>query len=266
MEFFLNEILERDDVREILRKDPEGLLPQAREKAEEFIRTGNCSFDEWGMLPLFTFALLADHTRKINEERGIPHEITVATLKDVNLWIGNYESQYGTLGLKEFIWLGFHLRGELFRLGRLQFRHVKNSPNRVPSGDWIWETHIPQGEPLDPEKCLESFAMAKEFFPKYFPHAKAEYFDCHSWLLNPNFTYLMGEKSNIVNFGKLWKRKRIDLGGSTATMSRVFGFGFQPEDLPNAPEKTTMQRKVKEFLLHGGDLSNTYAFRPVDGE
>ena len=265
MDFFINEIIEREDVREILRTDPDGLLPQAKLLAEEFIRTGTCDMPKGGTLPLFVCALVADHTLEINSNRGIPREITVTTLRDVNLWIGNHVKQFGTVGLREFSWTCFQLRGEIFRLGRLQFRPVKNN-GRVPSGEWILETHIPQGEPLDPQKCLKSFAMAKEFFPKYLPEVKAEYFDCHSWLLNPNFTYLMGENSNIVQFGKLWVKKRIDLGGSTATISRVFGFGFKPEDLPNAPEDTRLQRKVKEFLLNGGDLSNTYAYRAVDAE
>lgn len=264
MKFFIDEILEWDDVREILLTDPEGMKPQAEIYAEEFIRTGSCGVPKGGMISLFVTAILADHTLKLHEARGIPHEITVATLKDVNLWIGNYYKQYGTFGSNQFPWFSYHLRGELFRLGRIQFRPCKT--NRAPSGEWVLETHIPQGEPLDPKKSLESFALAKEFFAKYFPEVKADYFDCHSWLLNPNFAYLMGEDSNIVQFGKLWKPLHIKIDGSAGTIERVFGFGFKREDLPNAPENTRLQRQVKDFLLRGGDLSAVYCVRPLNEE
>ena len=266
MDFYINEIIDDAQAKEILRTDPEGLSAQAKVLAEEFIRTGTCDMPKGGMLPLFVCAYVADHTLEINTKRGIPREMTVAILRDVNLWIGNYYKQFGVPGTNEFAWLSFQLRGEIFRLGRLQFRPVKNGNNRAPSGEWVLETHVPQGEPLDPQKCLESFAMAKEFFPKYFPEVKADYFDCHSWLLNPNFAYLLDDSSNIVNFGKLWTLKRIDVGNCSATINRVFGFGFKRKDLPNAPENTTLQRKVKEFLLNGGDLSNTYAYRALDAE
>lgn len=264
MDFFIEEVLEWDEVKEILRKDPEGLKAQAAVYAEEFIRTGTCGVPKGGMLPLFVVAMVADHTLEINSARGIPKEFTVAVLKDVNLWIGNYYKQYGAFGSNEFAWFSYHLRGELFRLGRIQFRPCKT--NRAPSGEWVLECHIPQGEPLDPQACLQSFAMAKEFFAKYFPEVKADYFDCDSWLLNPNFAYLMEEDSNIVQFGKLWTARSIRLEGSRATIQRVFGFGFQREDLPNAPENTRLQRRVKDFLLKGGDLSSTYCVRPLNAE
>ena len=98
MEFFINEIVEREDVLEILRNQREKYLPQAQEKAEEFIRTGNCKFEEWGLLPLFVFGLVCDHTRKLHEAKGIPHEITVATLKDVTPGLTTTKANTATSG------------------------------------------------------------------------------------------------------------------------------------------------------------------------
>ncbi|MBP3301441.1 MAG: DUF5596 domain-containing protein [Clostridia bacterium] len=263
MEFFLNEILEDQAVRDLMIADPEGLKEQAKALADQFAQTGDCEVPEGGMLPLFVYAYALNNALALHEKRGIPHEISVAIFKDVNLWIGNHIVQFGTPGIKVFSWLKFHLRGELYRLGRLQFRPVKT--NRAPEGEWVFETHVPQGEPLDEQACLDSFARAKPFFAQYFPEVDAKYFDCNSWLLNPNHAYVMGENSNVVKFMRLWELRSINCKGkSSGTITRVFGFGATREDLPNLPEKTTMQRKVKAFLLAGGDLSDTYGVRRVD--
>ena len=263
MDFFINEIIEDEEIRSLLRSDPQGLNEKAKALAKEFEENGSCEHPGEGMLPLFVLAHLADRTREINGKRGIPEEITVATLKDVNLWIENHRTKYGTPGMMEFGWLNFHIRGELFRLGRLQFRPIKT--DRAPSGEWVLETHVPQGEPLSAEACLDSFARAKVFFSEYFPEVRADYFDCDSWLLNPNHAYLMGENSNVVKFMRLWDLKLIRCARkSSSTISRVFGFGTKREHLPNAPENTAMQKKVKAFLLAGGDLSDTYGVRKID--
>ncbi len=261
MEFFINEIIENEEIRHLLRTDPEGLSQQAKAMAEEMIATGKYKSPSNGMLPLFVLGYLADHTLEVNGARGIPREITVTTLKDANIWVQNHYDRFGTPGLLEFGWMALHAQGDLFRLGRLQFRAVKT--DRAHVGEWVLETHIPQGEPLDEQACLDSFAMAEEFFPKYFPEAKAECFDCCSWLLSPNLAYVMGDHSNVVKFMRMWKIKKIIYTQSEGTIGRVFGFGSTRDQLPDLPENTSMQRKVKAFLLAGGDLSDAYGIRMI---
>jgi hypothetical protein len=59
--------------------------------------------------------------RELHEERGVPHEVSVSTLSDYELWIHEYHDLTGEWGLREIGWLYHHFRGEIFRLGRLQF-------------------------------------------------------------------------------------------------------------------------------------------------
>ncbi|MHB9025259.1 MAG: acyltransferase domain-containing protein [Armatimonadota bacterium] len=59
---------------------------------------------------------------ELHRQRGIPREISVDTLDDVARWLGANEERYGVPCFDHLYWLSYHLRGELFRLGRLQFQ------------------------------------------------------------------------------------------------------------------------------------------------
>ena len=259
MEFFINEILQDEEAKELLLSDKERDA-KAKVLAAEYAQTKRKPAMEDDLMPLFFLAHLADYTLVEQEKLGIPHEITVASLRDVNLWIGNYRSQFGCLGLKEVDWQLYHWRSEIFRIGRLQFRPL---PARAttPSGEFELEVHIPQGEPLTPEACLESFERAKEFMAKIFPEKKFEYFVCSSWLLSPHLVNVLPEQSNIVKFMRLWTVHTVSEKPSGAIIPRIFGFGLTRDDLPTAPEKTSMQRSVKAYLLNGGDFRDAAGYR-----
>lgn len=259
MEFFLNEILEDEEVRQFIRNDKERCA-QGKALARQIIETGKCDLKEEGQLPLFIMAHLADYALEKNTARGIPRQITVTTLKDVNIWLDNMKKSNGTIGVCAFYgWLIMHYQGELFRLGRLQFRHA--TPRFAPSGEYALDTHIPQGEPLREEDCVASFRMAKEFYATYFPEIQVEYAECCSWLLNPNLVYILGEQANISKFVRLWDLQKIYIDHSAAAISRTFGEEMTREKLAEAPETTSLQRKLKAFILGGGDVSNTAGYR-----
>lgn len=173
-----------------------------------------------------------------------------------------YEVQYGQIGLAEFPWLIFHYTGRLFRLGRLQFQLLP-AKGHIPSGEFVMETHIPQGESLDMAACRVSFAMAVEFFGKYFPKYPAACFSCESWLLNPNLSDILPEESNIVRFMKLWTVCEVLEDNSAQAMERVFGFGFDRGELLSAPEKTGLQRALKKYLLAGGQINMCEGYFPA---
>ncbi|MBE5869399.1 MAG: hypothetical protein E7293_10680 [Lachnospiraceae bacterium] len=261
MDFFITEILENEPVKERLLADKE-TEKEGKEIAEKIIRTGEYAPMKAGMLPVFVLAYLADFALEKNSYRGIPREITVETLRDVNIWLKNYEDQYHQLGLEQFGWLFLHYTGDLFGLGRLQFRIVKNE-GAVPSGETMIETHIPQGQPLNTEACLQSFVRAKDFFSTYFPEVHPAYFFCDSWLLNPNLVQVLGEESNIVRFMRLWQTVPFPPDNSAQAIERVFGFGFPADKLGQAPEHTGLQRKLKAYLLGGGSLNITGGYRKV---
>lgn len=252
MDFFLNEILTDKAVIQTLKEQNE-LREQAAAIAASLLQGEKAPSLQPGMLPLLVLGELAPHAMKKHQSLGIPHEVTVATLQDVNLWIENHYKVHGSMGVMEFHWLLRHyLTADLFRLGRLQFQRVKNFAGAP--GEYAIETHIPQGEPLKMEACLDSFARAKSFYDRFFPQHSTECFVCHSWLLCPNLADVLEEDTNIIRFMRLWNRIPCEPDHSAQTMERVFGFGFCAQSLPDAPENTNLQRKIKRYLLSGGSL------------
>lgn len=258
MEFFLNEILENDEVKAKLLAEKEN-YPEAKEIAADIRENGGKPDLKPGMLPLLVLAHLSDHALRLNSEKGIPREITVATLKDINIWIENHRQLTGEWGVMEFRWLLNHCRSDLFRLGRLQFRINQSIPGAP--GEWAIETHIPQGEPLTKEACLQSFALAKDFFARYFPQYAPQCFTCHSWLLSPEFAKILDEKSNIVQFMRLWIQVPCKPDDSNQAIKRAFGLNFSREELANAPENSRLQRALKRHLLSGGALNAAAGYR-----
>ena len=263
MDFFLNKILENDEIKQILLNNRGSETEkQAVSVADGIIKTGDIPTLEPGIMPIFVLGHLADFALQKNSNRGISEEVTTATLKDVNVWLENYKTQFGAAGLGEFHWLINHYTGDLFRLGRLQFR-IEKSLNGIPSGEVSIETHVPQGEPLDTDACLKSFEAAKVFFSNFFPEFKPEYFMCDSWLLNPNLADILSENSNIVRFMRLWTVIPFPSDSGAQAIERVFGFGVTADGLKNAPEDTGLQKKLKAYLLSGGDLSITGGYRKI---
>lgn len=261
MSFFTNEILEKEEVRQCLRENAH-LRPQAQEIAALLLEGKPTPPVKPGLLPLMILDELADHALKRHQEQGIPLEITLFTLKDVNIWIENYAAVYGGVGVMVFSWfLNHYLTADLFRLGRLQFQ-LQKSYDGIP-GAWAIEVHIPQGEPLSLEACLDSFDQAKAFFDRFFPQSEPECFMCHSWLLCPNLAHVLDETSNIVRFMRLWTRVSCEPDNSAQSIERVFGFRFDKEQLADAPEHTSLQRRMKPYLLSGGTLDAAAGFRRI---
>lgn len=252
MKFFVEEILEDERVKQELYRHPK-LSERGRTIAEYIMATHEYPNVQSGLLPIFILGHLADYALNTNLEHGISKEITVSTLKDINIWLDNYEKQYGVIGLGEFHWLILHYTSRLFRLGRLQFQ-LTLADYHIPSGDFVIETHIPQGEPLDFEECRLSFLMAATFYQETFPEYKADYFMCHSWLLNPYLGEILDESTNIVRFMRLWSLYDTPSDNSAQAIERVFGFGFQWGEIMRAPENTGLQRALKKHLLSGKSL------------
>ena len=67
-------------------------------------------------------------------------------------------------------------------------------------GDTVLSLHIPAGEPLDFTACRESFRLAADFFPSYFPGLPVpRAVACGSWLFYQGLVEFTAE-SNIVRF------------------------------------------------------------------
>ena len=115
-------------------------------------------------------------------------------------------------------------------------------------GEPILHLHIPAGAPLRKEDCQASLQRAWTFFPKYFPEFKFKAVCCTSWLFNPTLREYLPE-SNIAAFQTLFHLHPIPEANGWQTLERVFG---DPDiEISQAPQKTTLQRIVKDHLMRG---------------
>ncbi|MBC7765325.1 MAG: DUF5596 domain-containing protein [Hyphomonadaceae bacterium] len=74
-----------------------------------------------GMFAMLVFCSAIPKLKDFYQRKGIPNDIFVDTLHDVQIWLDHYKYEYGVWGLKELSWLIAHFKGKLFTLGRLQF-------------------------------------------------------------------------------------------------------------------------------------------------
>ncbi len=268
--------------------------------------------------------------RAFHQSRGIPERIARDTYSDTAIWARDYKDMQGVWGMRLHIlpWLFNHLRGELFRLVRLQFiqrpfraklRAFRNRATRevivladegvtyrgdgeldgtggvhdpdtawtsrllmdqkqvtgtpihptgialseeislpldvwepiLKPGDPIVEIHIPAGSPMDFDACGDSFRLAVDFFPRYFPDRPFKAFCCGSWILNTQFQDMLPAGSNLVRFQKEFYLFPIRSDGRSG-LGRIFRRDIQ--DFSTAPRDTKLRRAVLDHLQAGGYL------------
>ncbi len=195
-----------------------------------------------------------EYTREFYNQKGISDEIFYDTVKDISVWCKNNDNK----GLKNYSWIKNHLKGELFRIGRLQFqmfqcKNVKLKYDLLPFdfGDNLIYDHIPQGEKLIFSDCVDSLLNAKAFFAKYVPDFEYEFFFCESWLLyNENWQFMKTD-CNILQFQSLFDIVYSDDNDSQA-VERIFGKRHLLKS--KYPENTSLQKSAKKFMLDGNKL------------
>ena len=67
-------------------------------------------------------------------------------------------------------------------------------------GDLTLDTHIPEGDALTLDDCRESMTRALAFFRGYRPEDKIRGFSCLSWMLDPQYEFLLKPNSRILAF------------------------------------------------------------------
>ncbi len=184
---------------------------------------------------------------------GIPEEILLDTLSDIVIWTNTHVGLTGKFGLSETNWLARHLSFRLFKLGRLQFCMADSEFDIEEIGlkkdSPVMEIHIPEGEPMLPERCVASIRASRPFFKKYFPDFKYFAYTCHSWLLDREVLALAGEGSNITAFASLFKIARED--ESDALFKYIFKWNATRDMLPSYEAKSSLAKKVKEAGISG---------------
>ncbi len=212
-------------------------------------------------LSLIYFLSRIDAMQEYYNSLGIPEKYFNAGIKRLKDDACGYKNSSGQLGIVANSWSHGFICGNklnrLFRIGRLDFSIEKavdhwHGGGDVKHGDPIAAVHIPGGEPLDSQACLDSFDEAEEFIQKYYPEHNLTCFACGSWLLDETVDKFTGEKSNIRNFRNMFEiYKSIE---SDSAIGHVFHGGFTRENIADAVPKNSFQQKMKDYIISGGKL------------
>lgn len=206
------------------------------------------------IMRLAVILTLAVRVKEKYDNAGISEKIYYDTMSDIKIWC----EHNGNRGLKNYGWLKNHVSFELFRIGRLQFQlyECKNKTllyNKLPFsyGEKLIYIHIPEGEKLEKDKCLESLKKADEFFRVYFPTYDYRYYFCESWLLYEGNRKFMSRDSNIVAFMSLF-RLCYSMSVDVQAIERIYGKRRLIKS--RYAENTDLQKRAKQHMLKGGRL------------
>ena len=204
-----------------------------------------------GVLALLTLVLTAQEVAAFHRGRGVPAEVSKATLADLGQQIRVHRLTCGGFGLHTQGWLSLVWSGALYRVGRLQFNLQRESIPDLNGGrpGWVLSTHIPRAGALAPDRVDAALAQARDLFDGCFPDYPARRFHCESWLLDPVLaTELPG--SNLAAFQQRWTL----YGEPRPGEADVFFFGFlrrDPVDPATLPRDTRLQRLLADRLASG---------------
>ncbi|MGH2759594.1 MAG: acyltransferase domain-containing protein [Actinomycetota bacterium] len=205
---------------------------------------------------LYVFLAAAAGTVRGHRARGIPDDITWSTLEDTGLQVAHYQTRNGRPGFDGAFWVWPHFRGEVYRLGRLQytFGAIEFDPDEGDGfrrGDPALEVHIPAVGPMTPEACDDSFVRARAFFPQHFPDRPMRIATCASWLLDPQLGDYLGPDTNIMRFQSRFTHAPGRPRPGDDDVIR-FAFGFLPDSIDDLPQRTTLERALVTHLRRGG--------------
>jgi hypothetical protein len=222
------------------------------------------------LLYLYVFLAATPIVRRWHMARGIADTIAWATLGDLGNAVRTYRKTQGQTGFDQHVWLTYHFRGGIYRLGRLQFARWRISFDPMAAGldrafrkgDPALGVHIPGGSPLTPKACDTAFAQARPFYERHFPSEQYRIAECDSWLLDEQLAEYLPADSNIVRFQRRFK---MVAGTGWPADDEIIKFVFgrpRPASLASLPQQTTLERAILDHLHAGrhwyGQVGWTY--------
>ena len=213
--------------------------------------------DEDGMKILACMMRAMQDSYALYIEEKIPEKIFADTMKCFTRFLKEHEVSFGCCGFDRDFWTGRQLSLLLFRIGELEFEIVSEEgekaemPRVEKHSPYLLHVHIPSDADLSPERCDESFQMAGQFLAEHFPETVGSKFACDSWLLSPALKELLPEGSRILQF-----QKRFEVKSWNKEEDAYLEWVFKRKDLPleKLPEETSLQRKMKAYVLQGGKI------------
>ncbi len=205
-----------------------------------------------------------NYTRNLYRKEKLMEDVYKDNMRDIAIWSDKYEREHGKKGFykEQFEWIDSILEMKVIKLGRLQFElldiekqedDVKNILKNIK--DFILvNVHIRENDgkekEFNEEICDKSYNMAWKYYKDKGIKFSRIVFICDSWLINPNLTKLLSEKSNIIRFQKRYNIISVNPDeDKPQIIERVFGSSDMKSE--TFPENTTLQVKLKKAWEEG---------------
>jgi len=219
--------------------------------------------EELGINPLeFHLAVLltcGDIIKESFDNRGYSDELCWASAYDITCKANETKGLNGFYGVSPFFWGTRVLRGELVKLGRIEFEEKESDFDftlhgvSIKKGDMILGMHIPTGGQMSPAEIDESLELAYDFYDRKYDGWM--FVRCGSWILYPPFMKLFKEGSNLDSFAKRFEILHSIEEPEFKVAWRI----FNTRDISNPdalPQKTSLQRAIAGYLKNGGVAGN----------
>lgn len=214
---------------------------------------------QWGdvgrYLYPWVFVATIPALQAFHASRGIPEDITWATMAEISGQMFYHRAIWGAGGLRSPNWVTGHFRGVLYRIGRLVYERQRiwfDTDDGPQTGVPALGVHIPTGK-LTPESCDESLTKARTFFAKHFPDEQpCRYATCVSWVLDPQLQDYLDPDANIMKFQRRFQILPIGTTpvGDQSMVESVFARPWTNAD--DLPQTTTLERAIASHLRDGG--------------
>lgn len=184
------------------------------------------------------------------EEKHIPRDIYISTMKCFTRFLNECKEINGRMFFDRGWWTYRQVSMSIFRIGELEYEFNEYEGENTVS------IHIPSDADLSKDAVDYSLKSADKFFKEYYDGYKYKKYTCFSWLLSPQLKPLLSESSNIKAF-----QERFDIIRENKEDKEYIEWLFQAPvntDYIKLPEKTSLQRRVKELLLNGGAVGMAY--------
>ena len=176
---------------------------------------------------------------------GISETVYVDTMAAFSRFVRENLESYGSYSFDRGFWTTRQVSCKLFRMGQLEYELTKLE------GEPIVSLHIPTDVDLRPEILRPSLKEGLAEFYRVFPEYEGKTVWCHSWLLSPMLKQFLPEGSNILRFQELFD---AELDGVPGNGEVLWVFKNPKLAVEDYPENTSLQRKLKRFLLEGGQF------------
>jgi len=218
--------------------------PETWEKAIEGL-TKLLAPDEDGLKMLTCQLYVACTTYEKYKDMRILEDIYIETMKFFSRFLNYYNEIYGEYKYVWGWWAVRQISMQEFRIGDLEYEMTIKDNKKLIS------IHIPSDVNMTSSNLRKSYLDARDFFANYYPEfAKADMI-CGSWLLAPALKKVLPDSSKIIQF-----QNSFELTDQEDDSPGFLDWIYGRRDIlfENLPEETSLQRKLKPYLLNGGKV------------